>query len=98
MPFKDFLVFLQGAGIMAAIGFVLSFVIEFWPQYDVLEAKVKRVVMLALCLAIPVVAKVVELLFFGGAWGDFPLTWWPVLVAGFAAFSTSTVAHTRMLE
>jgi hypothetical protein len=62
-----------------------------------LSAKSKRVVMLALCLAIPVAAKALELAGYGGAWGDFALTWWPVLVAGFSAFTSSQVAHTRKL-
>lgn len=98
MAFRDFLVFLQGAGIMAAIGFVLSFVVKWWPQYELLSAKSKRVVMLALCLAIPVAAKALELAGYGGAWADFALTWWPVLVAGFSAFTSSQVAHTRKLD
>lgn len=98
MAFREFLVFLQGAGIMAAIGFILSFLVELWPDWAMLEAKAKRVVMLVLCLLIPLLAKVVELAFFGGAWGDFPFTWWPVLVAGFTAFTSSQVAHTRELR
>jgi hypothetical protein len=97
MALGDFLVFLQGAGIMAAIGFVLSFAVDWFPQYEGLSAKAKRLAMLALCLAIPVLAKALELAFFGGVWGDFPLTWWPVLVAGFSAFTSSQVAHTREL-
>ena len=97
MAFKDFLVFAQGAGVMAIIGFVLSFLVEFWPAWATLEAKVKRLSMLGLCLLIPVLAKALELAFYGGVWGDFPLTWWPVLVAGFAAFTSSQVAHTRAL-
>jgi hypothetical protein len=97
MTFKDFLVFAQGAGVMAIIGFILSFVVEFWPSFETLSAKAKRTVMLLLCLAIPVAAKAIELLGYGGNWGDFALVWWPVLVAGFSAFTSSQVAHTRNL-
>lgn len=97
MAFKDFLAFAQGAGVMAIIGFILSFVVEFWPAWATLEARLKRLGMLALCLLIPVAAKALELAFFGGAWGDFPLTWWPILVSGFTAFTSSQVAHTRNL-
>lgn len=98
MAFREFLVFLQGAGIMAVVGFVLSFVVDYWPAFETLSAKAKRTVMLGLCLAIPVAAKAIELLGYGGNWGDFALVWWPVLVAGFSAFTSSQVAHTRKLD
>ena len=97
MEFKDFLAFLQGPGINVAVGIAISFLVEYWSGYDGLTPKVKRLVMLGLCFIIPVVAKVTELGFFGGIWGDFPLTWWPIIVAAFSAFTGSQAAHTRKL-
>jgi hypothetical protein len=97
MDFKTFLVFMQGTGIEAIVGFIWSFVVEWVPQWETLSARVKRIAMWAICTTVPVLAKVLELAFYGGAWGDFPNTWFPMLVAGFVAFGGSQIAHLRKL-
>ena len=52
--------FLQYAGtavgINAIVGFVLSFVVEWFPEYEELGSKWKRVAMMGLCFVIPVVS------------------------------------------
>ena len=96
MIFCDFLKGLQGAGLEAAVGVVLSYVIEWWKGYADLSAQAKRLVFLGLCLAIPLAAAGVGILSCGQPSG-FADTWWPALVAGFVAFGTGTAAHTRKL-
>lgn len=96
MIFCEFVKGLQGAGLGAAVGAVLSFVVEWWKGYGDLSAVYKRVVFLGLCLVIPLVAASVGVLSCGQS-ATFVDTWWPALVAGFAAFGAGTVAHTRDL-
>jgi len=83
-------------GIAAVLGALLSWVVEWYPNWDNLAARVKRVVLLALCWLIGVVLVLVN-------WRlcDGPLSieaFWNALAAGFAAFSSSQVAHIRKLE
>lgn len=83
------------AGVNAAVGVVLSFVAEVWPAYHQLTPRSKRLVMLALCLAVPL-GSVAGLWLVSGE----PITLevlWSALVAGAMAFSGSQVAHARML-
>jgi len=96
MIFCEFVKSLQGTGLGAAVGVVLSYVVEWWKGYEFLSAQFKRVVFLAICLAIPLAAAGVGILSCGQPAG-FMETWWPALVAGFVAFSAGTVAHTRKL-
>jgi len=83
------------AGVNAAVGVILSFLAEVWPAYHELAPRWKRLVMLALCLAVPLACT-------GGLWlvaGE-PITLdalWAALAAGAAAFSGSQVAHARLL-
>lgn len=97
MTLQDFLVFLQQAtGIGIAIGFIMSLVVDWWPGYEKLEAKFKRLLFGGLCFSIPLAAVGV-----GVALGDYPAefdtVFWPAIVAGFAAFGTGTFTHTRKL-
>lgn len=86
---------MTSAGINAAVGFVLSFLAEWWPGYTELPPRAKRVIMMALCFVIPLGAAL-------GLWlvaGD-PLTvdtLWAAVLAGFAAFFGSQAAHARVL-
>lgn len=95
MTFAEFLMYVQGAGVNAAVGFLLSYLVEWWPEYADLEAKAKRLVMLGLCLVVPLLAAVV-----GVAMGFQALaleTFWQAAQAGFLAFVASQAAHTRKL-
>jgi len=97
MTFPEFLTWLQGDGINAAIGFILSFIVEWLPQWDMLRPRVKRLVMLVLCLVIPSIAALVSAGMGYQPW-SFEETFWPALQAGFLAFWTSQAAHLRSLR
>ena len=96
MTFQEFLSYLQGPGINAVIGFLLSFVVEWFPEWDTLEGRVKRLLSLAMCLLVPLVGAGLSCAF-GYQACDFTQTFWPALVAGFTAFTSNQVAHTRLL-
>ena len=96
MAFCEFLLWLQGAGLGAAVGVALSYVVEWWKGYENLTAQAKRLVFLALCLVIPLYSAGVGILSCGQS-PSFMDTWWPALVAGFVAFGSGTAAHTRKL-
>lgn len=96
MSFADFLDFLRGPGINAAIGFALSFGAEYIPHFEDLAPKYKRLLILALSFVIPLAATLAG--FFAGYYeGGFEGAVWPALVAGATAFGASTMAHTRSL-
>ncbi|MFA4973466.1 MAG: hypothetical protein WC683_12680 [bacterium] len=84
------------SGIGAVLGFILSYVAEWVPGFDLWPARVKRIVILAACMLIGV-----GLWLLGYALGcEDSLTIegaWAALAAGFAAFSASQVAHARKL-
>ncbi len=99
MSWQDFLKYLaEPSGIVAVLGFILSWLVEYIPGFDALVPKWKRLVVLVLSMAIPLVG--VGLSIATGVVGDvtWELTWWPALVAGFLAFGGATVAQTRQLK
>lgn len=96
MGLEEFLRYAQGAGINAIVGFILSFVVEYWPAYDNLPPRKKRLVVGAFCFVIPVAALLAKV-----ALGYELIdrnTLWSVLVNGFAAFTGSQAAHLRSLK
>jgi acyl-CoA synthetase (AMP-forming)/AMP-acid ligase II len=83
-------------GIAAVLGFGLSWVIEWYPNWDMLPARVKRLALLLACWLIGVVLVVVNWRLCGE-----PMSieaFWNALAAGFAAFTASQAAHIRKLE
>jgi len=91
VTFQEFLQYVQtSAGINAVIGFILSFVAEWIPGYDVLEAKLKRLIMMLLCFVLPIVATVLL-----GCYESECI--WQALLAGGAAFFGSQASHLRKL-
>jgi hypothetical protein len=84
------------AGIAAVLGFLLSWVVEWWPGFVALEARAKRLAIFVLCLLIGL-----ALLGLSRAVGCAPgiviEDVWSALAAGFAAFVASQAAHTRSL-
>ena len=92
----EFVLGLQGSALSAAVGVVLSYVIEWWKGYGDLSAQGKRLVFLGICLVLPMAAVAVGILMCGQS-PSFVDTFWPALVAGFVAFGTGTAAHTRDL-
>ena len=96
MSFLEFLQYAEGAGINAIVGLILSYAVEWYPNWENLPSRIKRPVMLAVCMIVPLLALTIGLVT-GTQSGDFNTLWWPVIVAGFTAFATSTVAHIRKL-
>ena len=83
------------AGINAVIGFVLSFVVEWFPTYTGLPSKTKRLVMLGLCLVVPVLSLVGLVLIGVSSFNQDAV--WAAVLAGFTAFLGSQVAQARQL-
>ena len=83
-------------GVAAAAGVFLSWLIEFWPGYDALVPKWKRLAFFGICQVIPLAAAGLGILTAGWsvAW---EATFWPAVLAGAIAFGGGTVAHTRKL-
>jgi hypothetical protein len=97
MSWSDFLVFMRGPGINAAIGVLLFFAVEWWPAFETLAPRMKRMAVLILCMVIPLLATLLSVVTLGLPISDWAGTWWPAIVAGAAAFGASTVAHTSKL-
>ena len=97
MSWSDFLVAMRGPGLNAAVGVAVYFLADNWPAFATLTARMKRMVVLMLCMLIPLLATLASVATLGLPLADWPGTWWSAIVAGAAAFSASTVAHTRNL-
>jgi len=98
MSFPDFLSYLQtGVGINAAIGILVSLLVEYWPWYGELDPKVKRLLVMAFSFTLPLIAATVGAACAYVPWA-FEITYWPALVAGFTAFFAGQVVHTRALK
>jgi len=84
-------------GVVAIIfGVGLSYLIEYWPKFEELDAKIKRLVIVGICLTVPLVAL-------GLAWATGCVAnptgedvWQAVMVGG-VVFLGSQFAHTREL-
>ena len=84
--------------VAAFVGALWSFIVEMFPAFGELSPAVKRWVMLALCMAVPVLALVVaafglrcpDVMFGADALGK-------ALAAGAVAFMGSQLAHIRKL-
>jgi hypothetical protein len=74
---------------------VLSFVVEWFPAYTGLPSRAKRLVMLGLCLAVPVVSLAGLVLIGVSSFNQD--TGWSAVLAGFTAFLGSQVAQARQL-
>ena len=94
--FDAWLVALSGPLVAVAVGLILSWVVEWFPQYDNLAPRVKRLVFLVVCLAVPVVAVTARGLLGYAAWTFDPL-YWHALWAGVVAYGAGSLAHTRKL-
>ena len=93
---SEFLFYLQSNGVNAAVGFLLSFIMDWFPGFNDLDAKAKRFAMLGLCLAVPLLAALLATV--GLKSQPFVLeTFWQAAMAGFLAFVASQAAHTRKL-
>jgi len=97
MSWASFLEYLQGPGISVVVGILLSFAVEYWPQYKALEGKWKRLVFAGLSFVVPLVGALGAAASGLAPWGDWAGHWWPALVAGGAAFFSGSIAHIRKL-
>lgn len=97
MSWGDFLKFMsEPNGISVIVGVVLSWLGEYVPGFTELLPKWKRLVFLAVCVLIPLVAAALRV-WTAGASAGWDVTWWPSLVAGGMSFAAGQVAHTRKL-
>jgi len=87
---------LRGPGINAAVGVLLSILLEYLPGWESKAPKLKRPIVLGLCLAVPLLATLV-LAQLGQVAASELDTWWLAIMAGATAFSTSQLAHLRKL-
>jgi Na+/melibiose symporter-like transporter len=94
MTLAEFLTYLAGPGVNAAVGVLLSFLVEWFPSWPNVASRVKRIVMLLLCMIVPLVATA-GLWLLGAVDPAQPDTWWLAVMAGAAAFSTSQLAALR---
>ena len=88
MTFNEFLQYAASPGVNVIVGFILSFVAEWIPGYEQVDAKLKRLYMMLLCFVVPVLAT-----FLMGQFGQDAI--WQALMAGFTAFFGSQAAHVR---
>lgn len=83
-------------GVAAGLGIVLSFAAEWWPAFVDLSSQKKRVLVLLVCVAIPMLATV------GGYFSrciealDRETVWQAVYIGGIV-FGASQFAHARNL-
>ena len=97
MGWEEFLNYMTGPGVSAIVGFLLSFLVEMWPAYVEFESRIKRLVFMALCFAVPVLGTVAEAVSGLIVWGDWTGAWWPALVAGAIAYGAGQITHLRKL-
>ena len=84
-------------GVVAGVlGLGLSWVIDYIPGFLDLAPRWKRVIILALCVVVPVIALLLQWQTgcIGVPSGD---AWWQAVAAGAVAFSTSQIAHLAKL-
>ncbi len=88
MTFGDFLKFMQGSGIEAAIGFIVSFAVEWIPDWSYMEWRIKRIILIGFSLGIPMLFATIGVLtgYQSAGWED---TFWPALRAGGIFFLAS---------
>lgn len=97
MSWEQFLRWCATPGAVTVIvGAVLSFAVDYWPAYNRMEAKWKRLVFGGLCLVIPLLSATAAAISGIMPWAWEP-TYWQAIVAGFSAFTSGTVAATRKL-
>lgn len=104
MPsFEEFLKYLStemgvSAAVNAALLIVTAYALELWPAWDAISAVRKRLFfMVPVSFVVPLVAAGIGILSYG--WPtQFDVTFWPALVAGFAAAFAGTLAHTPKLQ
>jgi hypothetical protein len=97
MEFDTFLKqLLAPSGIGAAAGIILSLIVDYWPKYQALSPKMKRLVFFGICLAVPLAAAT-ALVAFGYEAASWQKLFWFALQAGVLAGWTGTAWNTQNL-
>jgi hypothetical protein len=97
LSWESFLAFLsEPSGVSLGAGILLSILVEYWPQFATFTKKIKRVVFVGLCVAVPVLSAILGILTLGWSpgWAE---TIWPAIVTGLFVFGSGTLAHTPRL-
>lgn len=97
MTFAQLLLGLQGPLLNAAVGLLITFGIEYVPWFCALSQQHKRLAVGGLSLCLPLAACAVAVVL-GYQPNDIDRSWFPAITAGFAAFASATIAHTRALR
>ena len=96
MTWHEFLQYASSPGIAAIVGALLSVIVEYVPRFEALGPKAKRASIFILSLAVPLLASFLGVL--TDSWeSSWDATYWPAIVAGFTAYTTSQVVHIRSL-
>jgi len=97
MTFQQVLVWAQGPGIPSIVAAALSVALEYWPAYDALQPKLKRLAFVGLCFVTPMLAAVTGCAMGYQPWA-FEETFWPAIYAGgLVAFGIGTLVHIRSM-
>ena len=92
---EQFLAYLsQPTGAAAAVGIVLSILVDNVPAYVAQSKKGKRLIFFGLSFSVPVLAATLGALTAGWGWG-WDSVFWPAIVAGFMAGGVGTVTNLR---
>lgn len=94
--FDTWLTWASGPLVAVIVGLILSVVVEWFPQYEALAPRVKRVAFWGLCLLIPIVAATVRGVLGFAEWSFDPL-YWHAIWQGAGAAGIGTLAHIRKL-
>jgi hypothetical protein len=98
LGWRAFLTALMSPGFLSVVvGVALSYVVEYWEGYRLLDGRWKRLVFAGLCTVIPITGAGLFCLSGYGGWVDVEGVWWPALWAGGAVFFAGQVAHARKL-
>lgn len=82
--------------IPAVVGIIISVLIEYFPSFDALAPRWKRVVFFLVNLLVPLAGVALGILTLGWA-NVWESTWWDAIQAGILAFAAGTVVHAGKL-
>ena len=84
------------AGIAAILGFVLSYLVEWWPRFELLPPRIKRLLIMALS-AVVIPGIIIGLQYALGCEIELTLDALRIVATGAVAYAASQVAHVRKL-
>lgn len=93
--FDEALIYASGIGISVIVGFVISVLLDYWPDYADLSTAQKRALYAGFCLVVPVGAAVLRGVLGYVAWSFDPLIW-HALWCGVATWIAGTLMHLKV--